>query len=166
MQQKTHPDAVSFIDAQKALREVHLLHVFAPHEVFGELLAALGDEARFLEISYTFRHSDPEFLKSIPGMEIVKGLRKGVVGWTACITAPEVTEDEEDREGTEVGMRPLEGVGEALVVRLKEVGSGLVVVDATMFEVTLADLEGILESCRGVKSVSLSVGLQNGWGKY
>lgn len=146
------------------MREVHLLDVFAPHEVFGELLAALGDEARFLEISYTFRHSDPEFLKSIPGAEVVRGLRKGVVGWTACVTAPEVTEDEEDREGTEVGMRPLEGVSGKLVKRLKEVGSGLVVLDATMFEVSVGDVEGILESCRGVKALSLSVGLQNGWG--
>ena len=144
---------------------MHLLDVFAPHDVFGELLAALGDEVRFLEISYTFRHSDPEFLKSIPGMEIVRGLKKEVVGWTACVTAPEVTEDEDDREGTEVGMRPLSGEGEALVRRLKEVGSGLVVVDGTMFEVSVSDVEGILDVCRGIKALSLSVALQNGWGE-
>jgi hypothetical protein len=165
--QETHSDAVSLIKAQQGLREVHLLDVFAPQEVFGELLAALGDGVRFLEISDTFRHSDPEFLKSIPGTEIVKGLRKGLVGWTACVTASEVTEDEEDGEGTEVGMRPLPGQGEALVKRVKEVGSGLVVVvvDATMFEVTVGDVDGILEVCRGAKVLSLSVTLQNGWGE-
>jgi hypothetical protein len=144
---------------------MHLLDVFAPKDVFSELVTVLGEEVKFLEISYTFRHSDPEFLKSIPGGEIVAGLKKGLVGLTACVTAPEVTEDEEDREGTEQGMRPLSGEGGALVKKLKEVGSSLVVLDITMFEVSVKEVEGILETCKGVKVLSLSVGLENGWGE-
>jgi hypothetical protein len=34
-----------------------------------------------------------------------------------------------------------------------------------MFEVSVSDVEGILEVCRGVKALSLSVTLQNGWGE-
>lgn len=161
----SHDDAVAFMRGQSGLREVHLLDVFAPHDVFSELLAALGDEVRFLEISYTFRHSDKEFLKSVPGKEILAGLKSGLVGLTACVTAPEVTEDEEDREGTEVGMQPISGEGDALAKKLKEAGSSLVMLDVTMFEVSVTEVQSILESSKGVKVLSLSVALKNGWGE-
>ncbi|KAN0096162.1 hypothetical protein V8E51_014967 [Hyaloscypha variabilis] len=161
----SHDDAVAFVKAQKALREVHFLDVFAEKAVFGEVLGALGEEVKFLEISYTFRHSDPEYLKSVPGAEIVRGLKKGLLGITACVTAPEVTQDEEDREGTEVGMRPILGEGEELVRKLREVGRELVLLDVTMFEITGLEMQSILESCPGVRVLSLSVGLKNGWGE-
>jgi hypothetical protein len=61
-------------------------------------------------------------------------------------------------------MKPLSGEGDALVKKLKEVGSDLVVLDLTMFEVGVADVSSILESCKGVRVLSLSVGLKNGWG--
>jgi len=90
-----HADATSFLASQHGLKELHLLDVFAPHPVFADLLAAVSAELKFLEISFTFRHSDEEFLKSVPGKEIVGGLKKGLLGLTACVTAPEVTEDDE-----------------------------------------------------------------------
>jgi hypothetical protein len=163
----SHEDAVAFIKEQNSLREVHFLDVFAPHDVFSSLLSALGQETKFLEISYTFRHSDAQFLRSVPAKEILRGLKPGLLGFTACVTSPEVTEDEEDREGTEQGMRPIsgEGEGEVLVGRLKEVGEGLVIVDVTMFEVSVPEVESILGSCKGVRVLSLSVGLENGWGE-
>ncbi|PMD62908.1 uncharacterized protein K444DRAFT_610936 [Hyaloscypha bicolor E] len=163
----SHEDAVTFIRQQKSLREVHFLDVFAPHDVFSSLLSALGQEVKFVEISYTFRHSDAGFLRSVPGKDILAGLKGGLVGFTACVTSPEVTEDEEDREGTEQGMRPIsgEGEGEVLVRRLKEVGEGLVMVDVTMFEVSVPEVQSILESCKSVRVLSLSVGLENGWGE-
>jgi hypothetical protein len=164
----SHEDAVTFIKEQNSLREVHFLDVFAPHDVFSSLLSALGQEIKFLEISYTFRHSDAaQFLRSVPGMEILRALKPGLRGFTACVTSPEVTQDEEDREGTEQGMRPIsgEGEGEVLVGRLKEVGEGLVMVDVTMFEVSVPEVQSILESCKGVRILSLSVGLENGWGE-
>ncbi|KAE9371214.1 hypothetical protein N431DRAFT_491614 [Stipitochalara longipes BDJ] len=161
----THSDATSFLASQPALKELHLLDVFAPHPIFSDLLSALTEELKFLEISYTFRHSDPEFLKSIPGKEILSGVKKGLVGLTACVAKPEVTEDEEDREGTEVGMRPISGLGGEVVGRLKEVGGSVVVLDLTMFEVGVKEIEGILGSCKGVRVLSLSVGLKDGWGE-
>jgi hypothetical protein len=128
-------------------------------------IGALGQDVKFLEISYTFRHSDPEFLKSIPGAEIVRGLKVGLVGFTACMTAPEVTQDDEDREGTEVGMRPVSGEGGVLVKKLWGVGESLVVLDLTMFEVSVQDLQGILDACKKVRVLSISVALENGWGE-
>jgi hypothetical protein len=153
------------VSQASTLREVHFLDVFAPHDVFSALLSALGKEVKFLEISYTFRHSDKEFLKSIPGKQILGGLKGGLLGFTACVTRPEVTDDEEDREGTEQGMKPIAGLGEDVARRLKEAGEDLVVLDATMFEVTVEQVLGILGSCKNVKVLSLSVGLENSWGE-
>jgi hypothetical protein len=38
-------------------------------------------------------------------------------------------------------------------------------VDVTMFEVSVPEVQSILESCKSVRVLSLSVGLENGWGE-
>ena len=62
-------------------------------------------------------------------------------------------------------MKPISGEGENLSKKLKEVGSSLVMLDITMFEINVSELQSFLESCRGVKVLSLSVGLKDGWGE-
>lgn len=160
----SHTDAISFIKAQTQLKELHLLDIFAPKTVFADLLAALGAEVRFLEISYTFRHEDKEFLNSIPGAEIIRGLKAGLLGLSAVITAPEISEEDGNGDG-EVGMRPIPGEGGALVKKLWGMGENLVVLDVSMFEISVSDLQGILEACKRVRVLCVSVALESGWGE-
>ena len=62
-------------------------------------------------------------------------------------------------------MKPISGEGQELVKKLKDVGSSLMMLDITMFEINVSELQSILEYCKGVKVLSLSVGLKNGWGE-
>ena len=165
--QDSRDDAINFIKTQTELKEVHVLDVFGPGGVFTDLMSALSPDVKFLEINYTFRHSDPQFLASVPSKEILGGLegRGALVGLTIGVSGPDVTDDEDDREGTEVGMRPVSGEGEAFVERIENLGEGLILLDATMFELSVGEVEKVLEVCKGVKILSVSVGLVNGWGE-
>ena len=62
-------------------------------------------------------------------------------------------------------MRPISGEGGILATKLKEVGPSLVMLDITMFEIDVFDLQSILGSCKGVKVLSFSVVLKDGWGE-
>jgi len=165
--QFSRDDAISFIREQKELKELHLLDMFGPSGVFTDLIGAIGEGLRFLEVNYTFRHSDPAFLSSIPAGEIVQGVKKGLVGLTLSISSPDITEDEEDREGTEQGMRPVGGKdARSLVekVRKEGIGEGLVMLDLTMFELSVKEVESVLEKCEEIKILGVTVGLESGWG--
>jgi hypothetical protein len=48
-------------------------------------------------------------LRGVDANEVLGVLKRGLVGAAACISEPDVTGDEEDREGTEEGMRLLLG---------------------------------------------------------
>ena len=87
-----------------------------------------------------------------------------LLGVTLCISAPDVTEDEDDREGTEMGVRVV-GVRDkgVLVERLVQEGAKLVLLDVTMFEIRVGEVEMLLDACGEVKVLGLSVGLERGW---
>ena len=65
-------DALAFIRFQAALQEIHLLDVFVPPGFMTEISEKLSKGLKFLELNFTFRHSDPEFLKSLNAAEVVK----------------------------------------------------------------------------------------------
>ncbi|KAF8861770.1 hypothetical protein BDZ45DRAFT_242018 [Acephala macrosclerotiorum] len=160
-------DALAFIKNQPQLQELHLLDVFAPPGFVTEFAANLSKGLKFLEINYTFRHSDPEFLKSLNAGEIV-GLLEGrgdLVGVTLSVSAPDVTEDEDDREGTEVGVLVIKGgkESEKLVKGLVGNGGGLVMCDVSMFELSVEDVGRVLDGCEKVKVLGVSVWIEKGW---
>ena len=99
-------DAIAFFKGQEGLREVHLLDVFAPEGFFGELAEMIEKELRFLEISYTYRHSDPAFLSTLPkSNELAKFVGKGLVGLRLGIMSPDIVEgDGDEGEGKEIGV--------------------------------------------------------------
>lgn len=166
--EQSRDDAVAFLSAQKALREVHLLDVFTPPGFMSRLTGAFGDDVKFIELSYTFRHSDPVgFRATLPVKEVEKLVRKGLVALTVGIVAPDVTPDEEDREGTEVGIVPvMQKDARSFVEKLKS-GDGdvdeLIMLDSTMVEVDLVDVKVFLEKCKKLKVLAVSVGLETGW---
>ncbi|KUJ06963.1 uncharacterized protein LY89DRAFT_726096 [Mollisia scopiformis] len=159
-------DALMFIEKQKELRELHLLDVFLPKGFLTEFKGKSGGDVRFLEVSYTFRHSDPEFLGALNAREIlgvVEG-RKGMLGLSVRVESPDVrVEDEDDREGTEEGVLVVGGLGERVVDVLKEGGGELRLCDLTMFELRIGEVGSLLEVCKEIRVLSVSVGLEKGW---
>lgn len=159
-------DAIAFIKAQKELQEAHLLDVFGAPSFFNELGGSLSSNLKLLEINYTYRHSDPKFLETIPSNEMVAfvGKEKDLVGLTMSISAPDITDDDEDLEGTEVGIRPVSGKhGENLVEKLTENGKSILILDLTMFELGLKEVEKVLDACPELKGLHLTVSLEKGW---
>merc|ERR1711939_1097793 len=141
-------DAVTFFRFQTQLRELHLLDVFGPKGFYAELAG------------------------SVPSKEIVEFLKRGggggagLLGLTASISAPDITDDEDDREGTEMGILPVEkGHAEGLVDALKDVGREMVMLDVTMFEVSVEQVKIIISSCPKVKILGLTVTVDKGWGE-
>ncbi|KAE8450377.1 hypothetical protein EG329_006451 [Mollisiaceae sp. DMI_Dod_QoI] len=167
---ESRDDAVTFITAQHELQELHLLDVFTPPGFWTRFAGALNPDLKFLELNYTFRHSDPEFLKSLQAGEVVRFVkgRKGLLGLTLSVSAPDVVpDDEDDREGTEVGVLVVGegGEREALVDALvdPEMGGGLVMCDVSMFELSLEELGRVVDACGMVKVLGVSVWLEKGW---
>ncbi|KAL2070472.1 hypothetical protein VTL71DRAFT_13498 [Oculimacula yallundae] len=162
-------DVKTFFRLQGGLRELHLLDVFTPKGFYTTLAQSVAPGLQFLEVSFTYRHSDPKFLSSVPGKEVVEFLKKssgGLLGLTASISAPDVTDDEDDREGTEVGILPVEKAhAEELVETLKEAGGNLVMLDITMFEISLKQVEDVVKGCKKVKILGLTVTVEEGWGE-
>ena len=166
-------DAVTFFRFQTQSRELHLLDVFGPKGFYAELAGRVSPSLRFLEVNFTYRHSDPQFLGSVPSKEIVEFLKRGgggggagLLGLTASISAPDITDDEDDREGTEMGILPVEkGHAEGLVDALKDVGKEMVMLDVTMFEVSVEQVKTIISSCPKVKILGLTVTVDKGWGE-
>ncbi|KAH7411003.1 hypothetical protein BKA64DRAFT_704110 [Cadophora sp. MPI-SDFR-AT-0126] len=169
-------DAVTFFRFQTQLRELHLLDVFGPKGFYAELARRVSPSLRFLEVNFTYRHSDPQFLGSVPSKEIVEFLKRGsgaggganagLLGLTTSISAPDITDDEDDREGTELGILPVEkGHAEGLIDALKDVGKEMVMLDVTMFEVSIEQVKTIISSCPKVKILGLTVTVDKGWGE-
>jgi hypothetical protein len=160
-------DALSFVRGQGGLIEVHLLDVFAPSGFFTDLTAAFSPSLRFMEISYTYRHSDPGFLGSLLTGEIVGALAGvvGLVGLTLSLSAPDVTQDDDDVEGTDIGVKVIGGQdSKNLVGKLIQGGDELVMLDITMFELDIKEIEMVLDGCVKLKALGVSVALESGRG--
>ncbi|TVY21274.1 hypothetical protein LARI1_G000468, partial [Lachnellula arida] len=160
---------VAFVSAATALTEFHVLDVFAPPGVFARIAGALAQGLAFLEVCYTYRHSDAAgFLGTLPVKEVGALVRDGLVAFTVGIGAPDagaVEEvDEEDVEGTEVGVRLVGGEeARGVVKRLVGGGKGLVMLDVTMFELRVEEVETLLGACGKLRVFSVAVLLSGGW---
>jgi hypothetical protein len=172
-------DAVAFIKAQTQLKEVHFLDVFAPKGFWADVARVMAQEAKFIEVGYTYRHEDPAFLGTLPDAREVAGfVKEGLVGLRLAMGAPIRTGDEE--EGTEEGIMPIgrervsdddaaaagtreAGIGSALVKSLVERGGGLVMLDGTMFELSVDEASQILDACGRLKIAAFSLTAETGW---
>jgi hypothetical protein len=162
----TRGDAIAFLGSLRGLKEVHFLDVFTPMGVMREIAGALSEETGFVEVSFTYRHSDPGFAKGLPVSEMEAFVRKDVKALRLGMQAPDVSAmDEEDREGTEVGILPVASSTAitGILDSLLECGSGLVLLDLTMFEIVVKDVVVLLNACTSLKVLALSVALERGW---
>ncbi|KAF2839071.1 hypothetical protein M501DRAFT_1016162 [Patellaria atrata CBS 101060] len=96
---ESQKDAVRFFENAEQLRALHLLDVFSrPHffEAIGKLLAGREKGLMFLEVNYTFRHEDEEFLARIPASELPSLIAPGMISCVLNISPPDVTNDPDD----------------------------------------------------------------------
>jgi len=85
----------------------------------------------------------------------------GLVGLTLSLLAPD---EEDDGEGMEIGVNVIGGVdARDLVGKVILSGEELVMLDVTMFELDVKEVEMVLDGCGKVKLLGVSVGLENGW---
>jgi len=160
----SHEDALTFLRFQTEIQELHLLDVFGSSGFFIDLAKALSPSLKFLEVNYTYRHSDPQFLATVHSSDIGSLISNGLVALTMSISAPDITDDEQDREGTEVGARPVAGKDARIVAeKLVQDGQGLVMLDITMFEFDIREVESLLNGLGKLKIFNFTVGLENGW---
>ncbi|KAG0652645.1 hypothetical protein D0Z07_0480 [Hyphodiscus hymeniophilus] len=156
-------DALTFLRFQTDIQELHLLDVFGSAGFFTDLSKALSPSLKFLEVNYTYRHSDPQFLATIPSADIPSLISKELVALTMGISSPDVTDDADDREGTEVGVKPISGKDARIAAEKLLEGEGLVMCDITMFELDRWEVETILDGLGKLKVFSCTVRLEKGW---
>ena len=109
---ESQDDAVEFFKRLPNLRAVHLLDVFAKPGFFieaGKWLKyntsdAPGEARRglmFLEVNYTFRHEDEEFMAKIQATELPSLIGPGLISSSFNISTPE-SADEDDEDPTTI----------------------------------------------------------------
>jgi len=160
----SNDDAIAFIAGQTALEEVHLLDVFFSPGILTSLSSSFHPSLKFLEMNYAYRHSNPQFLASLPSKEcaaLIKKVGKGLVGLTMSISAPDIVmDDKNDREGTEVGILPVRGQDARVAAEILGRGGGeWVLCDVTMFELTIQELDKILNANQQLKVLGVTVRL-------
>ncbi|KAF2757323.1 hypothetical protein EJ05DRAFT_386429 [Pseudovirgaria hyperparasitica] len=92
-------DAIQAFQEWKELRSLHLLDVFAkPHffQRIGEGLRKRETGLMFLEINYTFRHEDENFLTRVPAGELPLLITPGLITCALNLAPSEETQDEQD----------------------------------------------------------------------
>ncbi|KAI9718059.1 MAG: hypothetical protein M1812_004317 [Candelaria pacifica] len=112
-------DAETFFKSSGNLRALHLLDVFARPGFFANVGKTLSSRPaiqglRFLEVNYSFRHEDEEFLTRVPSIELPALIGRDLVTCALNISPPDVTNDPDDpanltKEGEATKRRP-EGV--------------------------------------------------------
>ena len=98
--EESRKDAERFFENEKELRALHLLDVFAKpgfFETVGKTLSSRGkDGIRFLEVNYSFRHEDEQFLDTVPAAELLHLIGPSLVTCALNISPPDVTNDPDD----------------------------------------------------------------------
>lgn len=99
-------DAIEFFKKLQGLRALHFLDVFAKPGFFAKVgkwlkynTSEVAGEARrglmFLEINYTFRHEDEEFLQKIQATELPSLVGPGLISCSFNMSEPEGAGDDE-----------------------------------------------------------------------
>ncbi|KAF2460178.1 hypothetical protein BDY21DRAFT_384532 [Lineolata rhizophorae] len=180
---ESQDDALRFVDAEPHLRALHLLDVFAKPGFFsrlGESLRSEGTRGRglmFLEVNYSFRHEDEDFLTRVQGAELPGLVAPGLITCAFNIAPPDVTDDPEDPANLTSEGEPLpaeqrrkEGVmafnrtlAPALVDALtaeETAPRNLKVLNSTLYTLTTESLGKILGAHKGLMVLSATVELE------
>ena len=177
-------DAVQFFKKLQGLRALHLLDVFARPGFFKEAAPWLkyntsdtpGEARRglmFLEVNYTFRHEDEDFMAKIQATELPNLVGPGLISCSFNVTPPEdATEDEQDPTTIQTEGKNKEGVmafnktlTAGLVKALTEEETyprGLRALNSTLYTFTLDQLKTVLKTQKNVMVLNATVEAEPG----
>lgn len=180
---ESQEDAVGFFKALPGLRAVHLLDVFAKERFFrdaGKWLryntSETPGEARrglmFLEVNYTFRHEDEDFMHKIQATELPDLIGPGLISCSFNIATPENAEDDPDdpanlqEAGNKQGVMAFnKSVAADQVIALTEEDNspkGLRALNLTLYTLTLKDLKKVLEVQKHVMVLNVTLEVEPG----
>lgn len=174
-------DAVEFFKRLPMLRALHFLDVFAKPGFFKAAAPWLkyntsetpGEARRglmFLEVNYTFRHEDEDFMGRIQATELPLLIGPGLISISFNVSTPEGAEEDEQDPGTIQQSASKEGVmafnktlSKSLVEALTEEDTyprGLRALNCTLYTFTVEQLKKTLETQKNamVLNVTLDVG--------
>ncbi|KAF2767900.1 hypothetical protein EJ03DRAFT_328780 [Teratosphaeria nubilosa] len=108
---ESQQDAIEFFKRLRNLRALHLLDVFARPGFFTGAAPWLkyntsdepGEARRglmFLEVNYTFRHEDEDFMGKIQATELPDLIGPGLISCSFNVSEPEAAEDDEQDPST------------------------------------------------------------------
>ena len=176
-------DAIEFFKKLQGLRALHLLDVFAKPHFFADASKWLkyntsdapGEARRglmFLEINYTFRHEDEEFMGRIQAPELPSLIGPGLISSSHNIAAPENVEDDPDdptniqQAGNKEGIMAFnKSLAEHVIAALTDADScpqGLKALNITLYTLTLAQLAQVLTVQQHVMVLNVTVELEPG----
>jgi hypothetical protein len=118
---ESQEDAIQFFKKLPFLRALHLLDVFAKPGFFVNVAkwvkyntSDVPGEARrglmFLEVNYTFRHEDEEFMAKIQATEVPSLIGPGLISASYNIAAPESAQEDDQDPSTIQNADGKEGV--------------------------------------------------------
>lgn len=158
-------DAAAFFKKLPNLRALHLLDVFAKPGFFAQIAPWLKYDASddpgrarrglmFLEVNYTFRHEDEDFMAQIPASELAALIGPGLISCSFNISAPEdASEDEQDpsniaQAASKEGVMAFNKTLSASVVEALTADEcrprGLRALNSTLFTFTLEQFQKVL----------------------
>ncbi|KAK5717115.1 hypothetical protein LTR15_009004 [Elasticomyces elasticus] len=181
--QESQADAVEFFKRLPFLRAVHLLDVFAKPGFFvdaGKWLRyntsdAPGEARRglmFLEVNYSFRHEDEEFMAKIQATELPSLVGPGLISSSFNISIPETAEEDEEDPTTIQQVSDKEGVmafnktlAPDLMFALTDdelSPKGLRALNITLYTLTPSQLTTVLKVQKNVMILSVTIDTEPG----
>jgi hypothetical protein len=170
-------DAVCFFARATSLRALHLLDVFAQPHFFDRVAPGLSARERglmFLEVNYTVRHEDRDFLSRIPGLELPLLVSPSLITCSLNVSIPDATNDPDDpsnlmADGAQLG-RKNDGVrafgeasGAALVQALTDEESAprtLKALNTTLYTLSVSQLHTVLAKHKSLVVLNVTLGLE------
>ena len=181
---ESQKDAVDFFKKLQNLRALHLLDVFAKPKFFSEAgkwvrynTSDTPGEARrglmFLEVNYTFRHEDEDFMHKIQATELPDLIGPGLISCSLNVSMPEdVTDDPDDptnlqEAGSKEGVMAFnKSLAPDVVLPLTEEEErspkGLRALNLSLYTLTVEDLEKVLKVQEHVMVLSVTLEVEPG----
>lgn len=180
---ESQKDAVEFFKRLPLLRALHLLDVFAKPHFFTDAAPWLkyntsdvpGEARRglmFLEVNYTFRHEDEDFMAKIQATELPSLIGPGLISCSFNVATPEEAGDDEQDPTTIQQAGNKEGVmafNKSLASELADALTdedtyprGLRALNSTLYTLTLSQLKKVLATQKNVMVLNATVEAEPG----
>ena len=181
---ESQADAVEFFKKLQSLRALHLLDVFAKPKFFTEMgkwvrynTSDTPGEARrgvmFLEVNYTFRHEDEDFMHKIQATELPDLIGPGLISASFNVSTPENVADDPDDPtnlqdaGNKEGVMAFnKSLAPDIVLPLTEEEErspkGLRALNLSLYTLTVADLENVLKVQEHVMVLNVTLEVEPG----